>query len=45
LQILEDKIMEWELDRSENKIQHEIHMIELLKRVKRIKANNCGPCS
>lgn len=44
LDLLEEKIMEWELDRTESKIRHEIHMAELLKRVKRIKATNCGPC-
>lgn len=44
LELLEDKIVEWELDRSENKIEHDIHMEELLRRVKKIKATNCTPC-
>jgi len=42
LEILESKIMEWELDRSEEKIKHEIEMIEILKRVNRIKATSCA---
>lgn len=44
LQILEDKIIKWQLDRSENKIQHKMHMDELLERVKKIKETNCIPC-
>lgn len=45
LELLEDKIMEWELDRNEAKIDQEISMKEIRRRVERIKATNCSPCS
>jgi len=42
IELLEYKITEWELDRSEDKINHERKMVELLKRVSHIKATNCS---
>jgi len=40
IELLEYKITEWELDRSEDKINHERKMVELLKRVSHIKATS-----
>jgi hypothetical protein len=44
LEFLEEKIMEWELDRGEDKIEHQRKMSEINKVVENIKANHCAPC-
>lgn len=44
LELLEDKISEWELDRNEAKISQEINMKEIRRRVRKIKELNCKPC-
>lgn len=41
-QILDDKIIEWKLDRSEQKQEHDLNMEELLERIENIKTNGNG---
>lgn len=40
--VLEDKIAEWESDRSEQKQEHDLNMEELLDRIENIKTNGNG---
>ena len=40
--VLEDKIAEWEIDRSEQKQEHDLSMEELLERIENIKINGNG---
>lgn len=44
LMFLEEKIMEWELDRGEAKIDLQRKITEIKKTVERIKTTNCGQC-
>jgi len=44
LEFLEEKIMEWELDRDEAKIDHQRKIVEIKRLVEKIKATNCGAC-
>lgn len=40
--VLEDRIAEWECDRSEQKEEHSIKIDELVKRIQQIKENGNG---
>jgi hypothetical protein len=44
LSFLEERIMEWELDRDEARISHEREMSKIKRMVEKIKATNCKPC-
>ncbi len=42
LEILDGKIIEWEIDRNVDKVEHNIIINDLIKRIRHIKENGTG---